>query len=143
MTPVEMHKYNNVNASCSKRLTSGKKSIYPFVLSNTNPFVISSSEGEEIKESKKQSMGKQGERSEPEKEESDSEEWTVSVNKKRGGKPDSYSKGRGVDVDMSKSSFVIFLFLFKELNKQIVTNTYLHMMHPIPLLDTPNNKVFV
>ncbi|CAB4379609.1 unnamed protein product [Rhizophagus irregularis] len=95
MTPVEMHEYNNVNASCSKRLTLGKKSIYPFVLSNTNPFVVSSSEGEEIKEGKKRIMGKQGERSEPEKEESDSEGWTVSVNKKRGGKPGSYSKGRG------------------------------------------------
>ncbi|PKY32666.1 hypothetical protein RhiirB3_451024 [Rhizophagus irregularis] len=95
MTPVEMHEYNNVNASCSKRLTPGKKSIYPFVLSNTNPFVVSSSEGEEIKEGKKRIMGKQGERSEPEKEESDSEGWTVSVNKKRGGKPGSYSKGRG------------------------------------------------
>ncbi|UZO22609.1 uncharacterized protein OCT59_014969 [Rhizophagus irregularis] len=84
MTPVEMHEYNNVNASCSKRLTPGKKSIYPFVLSNTNPFVVSSSEGEEIKEGKKRIMGKQGERSESEKEESDSEGWTVSVNKKRG-----------------------------------------------------------
>ncbi|CAB4427449.1 unnamed protein product [Rhizophagus irregularis] len=50
---------------------------------------------EDIKEGKKRVIGKQGDRSKAEEEESDEEEWTVSINKKRGGKPGSYGKGRG------------------------------------------------
>ncbi|GET66350.1 uncharacterized protein OCT59_002132 [Rhizophagus irregularis] len=49
----------------------------------------------DIKEGKKRVIGKQGDRSKAEEEESDEEEWTVSINKKRGGKPGSYGKGRG------------------------------------------------
>ncbi|RGB26864.1 hypothetical protein C1646_799883 [Rhizophagus diaphanus] len=65
VTPVEMHEYNTVNASCSKRLTPEEK-------------VVSSSDEEEIKEGKKRVIGKQGDRSKANEEESDEEEWTLS-----------------------------------------------------------------
>ncbi|PKY32231.1 hypothetical protein RhiirB3_393891 [Rhizophagus irregularis] len=39
VTPVELPEYNKVNADCTKRLEK-KKSEYPFMLSNNNPFII-------------------------------------------------------------------------------------------------------
>ncbi|POG81673.1 uncharacterized protein OCT59_012271 [Rhizophagus irregularis] len=49
----------------------------------TNPFAVeSSSDEEDIKEGKKRVIGKQGDRSKAEEEESDEEGWTVSINKK-------------------------------------------------------------
>ncbi|CAB4432831.1 unnamed protein product [Rhizophagus irregularis] len=86
VTPIELHEYETVNASCSKRLPPGEK-IPKYKRTGTNPFAVeSSSDEEDIKECKKRVIGKQGDRSKAEEEESDEEGWTVSINKKRGGK---------------------------------------------------------
>ncbi|UZO20938.1 uncharacterized protein OCT59_013347 [Rhizophagus irregularis] len=79
VTPIEMYEYNTVEKFDRKYKRTGEV---------PNPFAVSSSDEEDIKEGKKRVMGKQGDRSKAEEEESDEGNWwTVSINKKRGGKP--------------------------------------------------------
>ncbi|PKK71660.1 hypothetical protein RhiirC2_778144, partial [Rhizophagus irregularis] len=94
VTPIELHEYETVNASCSKRLPPGEK-LPKYKRTGTNPFAVeSSSDEEDIKEGKKRVIGKQEDRSKAEEEESDEEGWTVSINRKRGGKFGSHRRGR-------------------------------------------------
>ncbi|CAB5347249.1 unnamed protein product [Rhizophagus irregularis] len=52
VTPVEMHEYETVNASCAKRLTEKETVMEKYRRTGVipNPFTVSSSDEEEIKE---------------------------------------------------------------------------------------------
>ncbi|CAB5374746.1 unnamed protein product [Rhizophagus irregularis] len=79
VTPIEMYEYNTVEKFDRKYKRTGEV---------PNHFAVSSSDEEDIKEGKKRVMGKQGDKSKAKEEESDEGNWwTVSINKKRGGKP--------------------------------------------------------
>ncbi|CAB4477060.1 unnamed protein product [Rhizophagus irregularis] len=67
----------------STKPTAAWGKIPKYERTGTNPFAVeSSSDEEDITEGKKRVIGKQGDRSKAEEEESDEEGWTVSINKK-------------------------------------------------------------
>ncbi|CAG8720358.1 20847_t:CDS:2, partial [Rhizophagus irregularis] len=66
VTPIEMYEYNTVEKFDRKYKRTGEV---------PNPFAVSSSDEEDIKEGKKRVMGKQGDRSKAEEEESDEGNW--------------------------------------------------------------------
>ncbi|CAG8451787.1 22700_t:CDS:2 [Rhizophagus irregularis] len=68
VTPIELHEYET---------TAAWGKIPKYKRTGTNPFAVeSSSDEEDIKEGKKRVIGKQGDRSKAEEEESDEEGWT-------------------------------------------------------------------